>query len=143
MNEPHTTPDFGRPGEKTSALFASMVIQQTNVAMMLLGKVPHPETGKTLRDLESARMFIDQLEMLQVKTKGNLNREEQALLKQSLMSLQMAFVDAVESPAPSAPETAPPPPAPASPAEPSAAAPQSGSDAVSEDESKKKFSKKY
>ena len=29
-----------------SALFANMVIQQTNMAMMFLGLVPHPETGQ-------------------------------------------------------------------------------------------------
>ena len=64
-----------------------MVIQQSNMAMMLLGKVPHPETGQTMRDIEAARMFIDQLEMLEAKTKGNLTKEEEQLLKQSLMSL--------------------------------------------------------
>ena len=34
--------------EMMSALFAHMVMQQTNMAMMLLGKVAHPETGKTI-----------------------------------------------------------------------------------------------
>ncbi len=41
--------------EMLSALFANMVIQQTNMAMMLLGKVPHPETGQIMQDLETAR----------------------------------------------------------------------------------------
>ena len=83
-----------------SALFAQMVMQQSSMAMMLLGKTAHPETGKIVRDLEAARLFIDQLEMLEFKTKGNLNQEEAALLKQSLMSLRMAFVEAVDSPPP-------------------------------------------
>ena len=34
--------------EMMSALFAHMVIQQTNMAMMMLGKVPHPQTGETI-----------------------------------------------------------------------------------------------
>jgi hypothetical protein len=55
-----------------SAQFAGLVIQQTNLALMLLGKSPHPETQKTMLDLEGAKMFIDQLEMLEVKTQGNL-----------------------------------------------------------------------
>ncbi|MDB6108755.1 MAG: hypothetical protein JWR69_505, partial [Pedosphaera sp.] len=40
--------------EIMSALFANMVIQQTNMAMMLLGKVAHPETGQFIQDLETA-----------------------------------------------------------------------------------------
>ena len=85
-----------------AAIFAQMVLQQANMAMMLLGKVAHPESGKVVKDLDAARLFIDELEMLEVKTKGNLNKHEAALLKQSLMALQMAFVEAVESPAPPA-----------------------------------------
>ena len=58
-----------------SALFAQLVIQQSNMAMLLMGKVPHPQTGETVRDVEAARLFIDQLEMLEAKTKGNLAKK--------------------------------------------------------------------
>src|SRR6266850_3472160 len=85
--------------EILSALFANMVIQQTNMAMMLLGKAAHPETGQFYHDVDGARMFIDQLEMLEVKTKGNLNKQEEGLLKQALAALHMAFVEAVDAPA--------------------------------------------
>jgi hypothetical protein len=120
-----------------SALFAQLVIQQANMAMLLLGKVPHPQTGETVRDLEAARLFIEQLEMLEAKTKGNLSKEEAQLLNQTLMSLRMGFVEAVESPAPETKpsETIPPPPA-ENKIEPG---PESDADA----ESKKKFTKKY
>jgi len=83
-----------------SALFAQLVMQQANMALMLLGKTAHPETGQVVKDLEAARLFIDQLEMLEVKTRGNLTKEEAALLKQSLMSVRLAFVEAVETPPP-------------------------------------------
>jgi hypothetical protein len=83
--------------EMMSALFAHMVMQQANIAMMMLGKVAHPETGKTMQDLDAAKLFIDQLEMLEAKTKGNLSKEEEQLLKQSLMSLRMAFVEAINA----------------------------------------------
>ena len=127
--------------EIASALFAQMVIQQANLAMMLLGKVPHPQTGETTRDLEAARMFIDQLEMLETKTKGNLSREEEQLLKHSLMSLRLAFVEAVDSPPSTMPPAADSPaPAPATEATESKLAPGA---AVAEEESRKKFSKKY
>jgi len=112
-----------------SALFAHMVTQQANLAMMLMGKVAHPETGKSVRDLEAAQLFIDQLEMLETKTKGNLTKNEEALLKQSLMNLRLAFVESVNSPAEQ-------PAAPAPQPEPETAKPP-------EQESHKKFSKKY
>ena len=111
--------------QMTAALFAQLVMQQTNLAMMFLGKMPNPETGEKVHDMESARFFIDQLEMLETKTKGNLSRGEETLLKQSLMTLRLAFVEAVDSPvkidAPTKPEAS------TTPAE----------------ESSKKFTKKY
>ena len=82
--------------EMMSALFANMVVQQTNMALVFLGKVPHPEKEEPVQDLDAAQLFIDQLEMLAVKTRGNLNKDEDRLLQQSLMTLRMSFVEAVE-----------------------------------------------
>jgi hypothetical protein len=126
-----------------SALFAQMVMQQSNLALMLLGKTPHPETGQSLRDLDAAKLFIDQLEMLEVKTKGNLNAQETALLKQSLMTLHLAFVEAAgasETPSPSANPTAT---AAKEDAAENKTAPAETTGAVGEEESRKRFSKKY
>jgi hypothetical protein len=125
--------------EMNSALFAQMVIQQANMAMLLMGKVPHPQTGETMRDIEASRLFIDQLEMLETKTKGNLTKEEAQLLKQSLMSLRMAFVEAVESPAPTKPEKK----AVEVPVDEKKIEPSSESAAAADADSKKKFTKKY
>jgi hypothetical protein len=125
--------------EMTSALFAQLVMQQANMAMMLLGKIAHPESGQVIKEIEAARLFIDQLEMLEVKTKGNLTKEEAALLKQGLMSSRLAFVQAMDSPQPQAgakpAEPAPPPP--------SAPAVDPGQAAPADDDHRKKFSKKY
>src|ERR1043165_9201891 len=99
MNEPKASSEHPPSrDEMMSALFAHLVMQQSNMAMMLMGKAPHPETGKPVRDLESAKLFIDLLEMLEAKTEGNLTKEEQNLLKQTLMAVRMGFVEAVESP---------------------------------------------
>lgn len=140
MSEPTKMPEQDLGGisreEMTSALFAQLVIQQSNMAMLLMGKVPHPQTGETIRDIEAARLFIDQLEMIEAKTKGNLSKEEEHLLKQSLMSLRMSFVEAVESPEP---EKKQPEAVPAPEEKKIEAAPESAEDA----ESKKKFTKKY
>jgi len=122
-----------------SALFAQLVIQQANMAMMLMGKVAHPESGQTVKDLDAASLFIDQLEMLEEKTKGNLSREEASILKQNLMGLRLAFVQAVESP----PAKAQPKPAEASPAATQSDSTGSGPAPSSEEEHRKKFSKKY
>ena len=98
MNESQPAPAGpASRGDSPANPFSQMVMQQGNMALLLLGKVPHPETGKTLLDLESARIFIDQLEMLEVKTQGNLTAAEQALLKQILQTVQMAFVEAVNA----------------------------------------------
>ena len=151
--------------EIMSALFANMVIQQTNMAMMMLGKVAHPETGQFFQDLEAAKIFIDQLEMIEAKTKGNLSRQEDGLLKQGLAALRMAFVESLENqPAGAAhalegrlgrPETeslhgepepsrAPAASAPAPVSEPKPApTPTAPAAAPVVEESRKKFSKKY
>ncbi len=127
-----------------SGRFANMVLQQTSMALMLLGRTPDPESGKTVNDPDAARMFIDQLEMLEVKTKGNLTAEEARLLQQSLMTVRMAFVEAVDrtTPAPSAPGRAPPASEPAKAATPDQAPPAAASPAP-EEEPRKKFTKKY
>lgn len=133
--------------EIMAAHFASMVMQTAQMALMLLGQMPHPETGQTVTDLEGAKMFIDQLEMLAVKTKGNLSKDEEQLLKQSLMGTRMAFVAAIEQQDKGAKAPAPPAatPAPVT-AESSSATPAAEpppASAATDDESRKKFSKKY
>jgi len=121
-----------------SALFAQLVIQQSNMAMMLMGKVAHPQTGQVHKDIESARLFIDQLEMLEAKTKGNLSKEESALLKHSLMTLRLAFVDAVEPGKPlEAPSTG------ASSSQPEQQSENTNPASPADEEHRKKFSKKY
>jgi hypothetical protein len=93
-------------------------------------------------------MFIDQLEMIQEKTRGNLTNEEAMVLRNAVSNLQMAFVEAsgVAGPQRAAqPES--PQPGPSQPAEqPSSAAPeQSTPDASTEPEteSRKKYTKSY
>ena len=149
MNNPISSPESAAPNpgreEMLSALFANMIIQQTNMAMMLLGKVAHPETGQFMQDIDSAKMFIDQLEMIEARTKGNLTKQEDALLKQALSALHMSFVEAVDG-GPAAVENQPAPKeaAPAPAVEPAPDAPKaSAPDAPAAEESRKKFSKKY
>jgi hypothetical protein len=169
----HSAGQSGAAGhdQMMSALFASLIMQNTNMALIFLGQAPNPQTGQTTQDLDHARLFIDQLEMLAVKTKGNLDKLEESLLKQSLTSLRMAFVEAVGHPQPAPPsgtptapsgtaaapptdeqetpvtEPAPPcgtPPAtPAEEQETPVIEPEPPIQGAAESESRKKFSKKY
>ena len=142
MSEPHLPEDdlnSASREETMSALFANMVVQQTNLALMLLGKVPNPETGQPMQDLDAAKMFIDQLEMLEAKTRGNLDKNEERLLAQSLTSVRLAFVEAIEAPS-SAKQN---PPEPMRPPSASAASTMAEANAPSKEESRTKFSKKY
>ena len=140
---PEEAPGNPSREESMSAQFAGLVVQQTNLALMLLGKAPHPETQKTMLDIDGAKMFIDQLEMLEVKTQGNLKADEAKLLKQSLTALRLAFVQAIDSQSPpTAAEQQKEPAAPAQPPGSSIAADQA-STPPSEEEARKKFSKKY
>jgi len=115
MTEP-TPSNPPEVSELHTALFAQLVTQLANLALLVLGRTPHPETGKVTRDLEAAQMFIDQLAMLEAKTRGNLTPPEQQLLRQTLMSLRLAFVEAAEAPAGPTPEAAPTPAADPAPA---------------------------
>jgi len=123
--------------ERQSALFSNLVMQQTNAALLMLGQIPHPETGKAEVDLDGASLFIDTLEMLQVRTRGNLSKPEEGLLKQNLTMLRMTYVQKVNAGAGAETKKEAPgtksPDAPATPA----AAP------AAEEESKVKFTKKY
>ena len=145
MSDPLAAEQNPTPEQMTTALFAHLVMQQTNMAMMLLGKVPHPESGQIIKDIDTAKLFIDQLEMIEAKTKGNLTKEEANLLKQNLMSLRLAFVEAVEAPPPTQASTPKETRAQeaAKTAEPAGSVAGSGSSAAAEDEHRKKFTKKY
>src|SRR3954470_3416301 len=76
-----------------SQRFVEFVMMQAQNAALFLGQIPNPQTGKGEVNLELAKMFIDQLGMIQEKTRGNLTNEETAVLRNTLSNLQMAFVE--------------------------------------------------
>src|SRR5437660_11967938 len=100
-------------GEMTQR-FIEFVVMHAQNAALFLGQIPNPKTGEPEVNLDLARMFIDQLAMIQEKTRGNLTSEETKVLSNALSNLQMAYVQAArETPKgatqPEAPEAAPPP----------------------------------
>lgn len=84
MNVTSLTP----PSNRRFIEFLRMQAQQI---LLFLGKIPNP-TGKMGQNFEAARLFIDQLEMLQEKTKGNLNLEESETLNLVLSEVRLAYV---------------------------------------------------
>ena len=53
-------------------------------ALMALGRIPNPITGKASKNLPTARHFIDTIAMLQEKTRGNCTQDEVRLLEEVL-----------------------------------------------------------
>jgi hypothetical protein len=122
--------------------FIEFVLMQAQNAAFVLGQIPHPQTGKAEVNLDLARVLIDQLAMIQEKTKGNLNKDESQILANTLSNLQMAFVEAVrEQRSERKTDTAPRQPEPE--AEPKIETPTAETPTASESEGKKKFVKSY
>jgi hypothetical protein len=135
MAEVQTVTNSGEVAQR----FIEFVIMQAQHAALFLGQIPNPQSGKPEVNLEMAKMFIDQLAMIQEKTRGNLSSEEGAVLRNTLASLQLAYVELARDGSPAPPESKPSPSASGDSA-PNAEAPSS---AEAEAESRKKFSKSY
>ena len=119
-------------GEMTRRFIEFVLMQAQQIALML-GQIPGPDGKPMEPNLPIARIFIDQLEMIREKTRGNLTKEEEDVLSKVLADLQLAFVEAGNTSAAAA-------------STPSAQAPQAepkADTAEMDDDSKKKFTKSY
>ena len=143
MAEVQTSTQSGELSQR----FIEFVMMHAQNAALFLGQIPNPKTGEGEVNLELAKMFIDQLAMIQEKTRGNLTNEESTVLRNALSNLQMVFVEVAQmqkqsgarTPAPDVESAAP---------EPSGAAAEPGAStdspsASAEGDSKKKFTKSY
>ena len=72
--------------------FSTFVLSLSTSAAYHLGLAPHPSEDTNCRNLPMAKQTIDILSILQEKTKGNLNGEEERLLAEVIYNLKMAFV---------------------------------------------------
>jgi Domain of unknown function (DUF1844) len=132
--------------------FVQFVMMQAQNIFYVLGKIPSPDGRPIPPNLEAAKLLIDQLEMIQEKTRGNLSTQEMSILEDALKNVRLTFVEASGGTPASMmpksqlgefpveedelePEKPQPAPAKSSPPPPSAPAPES--------ESKKKFTKSY
>jgi hypothetical protein len=73
--------------------FVTFVVSLSTQALMHLGEIPDPISNQPERDLPAAQHVIDILGMLQEKTRGNLDHDEEGLLRSILFDLRMKYVE--------------------------------------------------
>ena len=78
--------------DKNDQILLQLIYMFHTSAMQGLGKVADP-TGQINRNLEYVSQTIDIMEMLLVKTKGNITEEIEKMLTQMISELQLNYVD--------------------------------------------------
>lgn len=76
--------------------FRTLVGTIASQAIMGLGAMADPKSGRVIIDLDGAKFSIDLLAVLEEKTKGNLSEEEATELNQVLVELRNRFVQVTE-----------------------------------------------
>jgi hypothetical protein len=76
--------------------FSTFVISLSTQALMHLGEIASPLSGKVEIDIPVAKQMIDILGVLREKTRGNLNSGEERLMEDILFDLRMKYVEAVK-----------------------------------------------
>ena len=77
--------------------FETLITEYSTTAMAYLGGMPDPETQEPIFNLQLAKRMIDTIDLLKEKTKGNLSTPENNFLENTLYSLKMAYVRAVQN----------------------------------------------
>ena len=77
--------------------FSAFIVSLGTQALMQLGEIPPPDGMKLEKDVKAAKNYIDIVEILKIKSQGNLDAAEAQLLEQVLYSLRMAFVRATSA----------------------------------------------
>ena len=85
------------PG-KEQELFMYLVGTFQSSAWIALGKMKNPMTDKIEKNLDQASYYIDLLDMLQSKTKGNVSEYEEQMLINTVSELKMNFIDEQKNP---------------------------------------------
>lgn len=75
--------------------FPTFVLSLSSSVLVHLGEIPEPESGQNMTNLPVAKQTIDILSMLEQKTAGNLDPQEDKLLKDMLFELRMKYVQKV------------------------------------------------
>ena len=62
-------------------------------AWIAMGKMKNPMTDKVEQNLDQASFYIDLLDMMQAKTKGNLSEYEEQMLINTVSELKMNLIE--------------------------------------------------
>jgi hypothetical protein len=73
--------------------FVQFVMVQVQNIYYVLGRIPSPDGRPMQPNLEAGKILIDQLEMIEAKTGGNLSAQEAAILDDALKNVRLAFVE--------------------------------------------------
>ena len=88
---PDVPADF-QSGPGQGLEFSSFLMSLATSALVALGEVPDPETGRMYKHLGAARETIEVLGMLEEKTRGNLTPEEGRMMQEILNDLRIKYV---------------------------------------------------
>ena len=72
--------------------FTAFIMSLSTSALFHLGEISEPSTGEKRKDLVLAKHAIDTLDMLEKKTRGNLDADEEAMLGNILCDLKLRYV---------------------------------------------------
>ncbi len=72
--------------------FQTFILSLNSSALVQLGLIEDPVSGEKEKNLPLAKQTIDMLGMLEEKTQGNLDRDEEMMLKNILYELRMMYV---------------------------------------------------
>ena len=95
-NIPQDAPaaDASEQPEVPPASFPILVTTISTQAMIAMGQIHDPSMGeKPVVRLDMAKHFVDMLDVLAEKTKGNLTTEEDELMQSALSQMRMLFVN--------------------------------------------------
>ena len=73
--------------------FVQFVMMQVQNIFYVLGRIPSPDGRPIPPNLEAAKLLIDQLEMIQEKTRNNLSAQESGILDDALKNARLSFVE--------------------------------------------------
>lgn len=98
---PPSPPPVEKPSSAASVgvpRFLDLVQSLQMGAMVGLGMVQGPDGKRPPVDLPAAKDAIDLLGVLQEKTKGNLTKEEEEVLREGLYHLRMGYMAMINAP---------------------------------------------
>ncbi len=72
--------------------FATFIFSLNTSVLVHLGVIDDPASGKKMKNLTLAKQTIDILGMLEEKTRGNLTKDEEGMLKNMLYDLRIIYV---------------------------------------------------